>query len=70
MPPAVAAKLAGRAPVDQHFTFAPAPVITVQGDVKDPAQMAEALMPYLRRQFEDFAREARSRQLFDTPHVG
>jgi hypothetical protein len=28
------------------------------------------LMPYLRRQFDDFAREARDRQLFDAPHVG
>ena len=56
--------------VDQQFTFAPAPVITVQGDVKDPAQLAQELMPHLRRQFEDFAREARARQLFDAPHVG
>ncbi|WP_095152518.1 phage tail tape measure protein [Pseudomonas sp. Irchel s3b5] len=56
--------------VDQQFTFAPAPVITVQGDVKDPAQLAQALMPHLRRQFEDFARDARARQLFDAPHVG
>ncbi|MGO4003745.1 phage tail tape measure protein [Pseudomonas fluorescens] len=55
--------------VDQQFTFAPAPVITVQGDVKDPAQLAQELMPYLRRQFEDFARQARDRQLFDVPHV-
>ncbi|WP_223512635.1 phage tail tape measure protein [Pseudomonas sp. GL-B-19] len=56
--------------VDQQFTFAPAPVITVQGDVKDPARLAQELMPYLSRQFEDFAREARDRQLFDAPHVG
>jgi hypothetical protein len=42
----------------------------VQGDVKDPAQLAQALMPHLQRQFEDFAREARARQLFDAPHVG
>ncbi|MGW8466555.1 phage tail tape measure protein [Pseudomonas sp. CLCA07] len=56
--------------VDQQFTFAPAPVITVQGDVTDPARLAQELMPYLSRQFEDFAREARDRQLFDAPHVG
>jgi phage tail tape-measure protein len=56
--------------VDQQFTFAPAPVFQVQGDVKDPAQLAQELMPYLRRQFDDFAREARNRQLFDAPHVG
>jgi hypothetical protein len=56
--------------VDQQFTFAPAPVFQVQGDVKDPAQFVQEMMPYLRRQFEDFAREARARQLFDAPHVG
>ena len=56
--------------VDQQFTFAPAPVITVQGDVKDPAQLVQELLPHLRRQFEDFAREAQARQLFDAPHVG
>ena len=56
--------------VDQQFTFAPAPVFQVQGDVKDPAQLVQELMPYLRRQFDDFAREARDRQLFDAPHVG
>ncbi|MFP3677469.1 phage tail tape measure protein [Pseudomonas sp. SIMBA_041] len=65
-----AAKAAEWPKVDQQFTFAPAPVITVQGDVKDPAQLAQALMPHLQRQFEDFAREARARQLFDAPHVG
>lgn len=56
--------------VDQQFTFAPAPVFQVHGDVKDPAQLVQELMPYLRRQFEDFARETRARQLFDAPHVG
>jgi TP901 family phage tail tape measure protein len=55
--------------VDQQFTFAPAPVFQVHGDVKDPAQFVQEMMPYLRRQFDDFAREARDRQLFDAPHV-
>ncbi|VVQ11615.1 phage tail tape measure protein [Pseudomonas fluorescens] len=65
-----AAKTAEWPKVDQQFTFAPAPVFQVQGDVKDPAQLVQELMPYLRRQFDDFAREARDRQLFDAPHVG
>ncbi|WP_223513273.1 phage tail tape measure protein [Pseudomonas sp. GL-B-19] len=56
--------------VEQQFTFAPAPVIQVQGDVKDPARLAQELMPYLSRHLEDFAREVRARQLFDAPHVG
>ena len=68
--PATVAKPPEWPKVDQQFTFAPAPSITVQGDVKDPAQLVQELMPHLRRQFEDFAREARARQLFDAPHVG
>ncbi|POA21515.1 phage tail tape measure protein [Pseudomonas sp. FW300-N1A1] len=68
--PAATAKQPEWPKVDQQFTFAPAPSITVQGDVKDPAQLVQELMPHLRRQFEDFAREARARQLFDAPHVG
>jgi phage tail tape-measure protein len=65
-----AAKTPEWSKVDQQFTFAPAPVFQVQGDVKDPAQFVQEMMPYLRRQFDDFAREARDRQLFDAPHVG
>ncbi|MNG15994.1 hypothetical protein D3C84_998640 [compost metagenome] len=67
---APAAKIPAPPQVDQQFTFAPAPIITVQGDVKDPAQLVQELLPHLRRQFEDFAREAQARQLFDAPHVG
>ncbi|PMZ70537.1 phage tail protein, partial [Pseudomonas sp. FW305-70] len=70
MPAAITVQRPERPKVDQQFTFAPAPVFQVQGDVKDPAQLVQELMPYLRRQFEDFAREARARQLFDAPHVG
>ncbi|UVJ45551.1 phage tail tape measure protein [Pseudomonas sp. LS1212] len=56
-------------PVDQQFTFSPSVAITVQGDVKDPAQLANELAPHLRQQFEEFARQASARQMTDAPHV-
>ncbi|MET3052109.1 phage tail tape measure protein [Pseudomonas alkylphenolica] len=59
--------------IDQAFSFAPSLAITVQGDVKDPAQLARELGPHLQQQFETFARETLARQssnqLFDAPHV-
>ncbi len=55
--------------VDQQFTFSPTVTVTVQGDVKDPAQLASELAPHLRLQFEDFARQFAARQMTDTPHV-
>ncbi|KPW59165.1 Tail tape measure protein [Pseudomonas caricapapayae] len=56
--------------VDQQFTFSPNMPVNVQGDVKDPAQLARDIAPYLQRQFEEFSRQAAARQLFDAPHVG
>ncbi|EPM83620.1 tail tape measure protein [Pseudomonas syringae pv. actinidiae ICMP 19104] len=58
------------AKVDQQFTFAPHMPVNVQGDVKDPAQLARDIAPFLQRQFEEFSRQASARQLFDAPHVG
>lgn len=55
--------------VDQQFTWSPHFSVTVQGDVKDPNQLARDLAPHLRPQFEEFARQVMGRQLFDTPHV-
>ncbi|MDP9533992.1 phage tail tape measure protein [Pseudomonas protegens] len=55
--------------VDQQFTFAPTLPITVQGDVKDPAQVAREVEPHLRRMFDEFSRQAAARQLSDEPHV-
>nr|WP_241001680.1 phage tail tape measure protein [Pseudomonas viridiflava] len=56
--------------VDQQFTFSPNMPVSVQGDVKDPAQLAREIAPFLQRQFEEFSRQAAARQLFDAPHVG
>ncbi len=55
--------------VDQSFTFAPNLPVTVQGDVKDPGRLAEELMPHIRRQFDDYARQQQARQLSDEPHI-
>ncbi|WP_116886341.1 phage tail tape measure protein [Pseudomonas syringae] len=56
--------------VDQQFTFSPNMPVNVQGDGKDPAQLARDIAPFLQRQFEEFSRQAAARQLFDAPHVG
>ncbi|WP_294735665.1 phage tail tape measure protein [uncultured Pseudomonas sp.] len=55
--------------VKQAWTFAPTMPVTVQGDVKDPRQLAQEMMPYMRQLFEDFSREQARRNLFDAPHV-
>ncbi|WP_024690545.1 phage tail tape measure protein [Pseudomonas tremae] len=58
------------AKIDQQFTFSPNMPVNVQGDVKDPAQLAREIAPFLQRQFEEFSRQAAARQLFDAPDVG
>lgn len=55
--------------VEQSFTFAPHMPVTVQGDVKDPAQLARELEPLVRRQFDEMSRQAAARQLYDAPHT-
>ncbi len=63
--------------VDQKITFAPHMPITVQGDVKDPADLMRQLQPMMQgqlndfaRQLEDNARRANDRKLYDAPHIG
>ncbi|MGS0736171.1 phage tail tape measure protein [Pseudomonas sp. GG8] len=56
--------------IDQQMTFAPVLSVTVQGDVKDPRQLARELEPYMRQQFDDLNRQMANRNLFDAPHVG
>jgi len=43
--------------------------VTVQGDVKDPRQLAQEMMPHMRQLFEEFSREQARRNLFDAPHI-
>ncbi|KMM83335.1 phage tail tape measure protein, TP901 family, core region [Pseudomonas taetrolens] len=63
--------------VEQKFTFAPHMPITVEGDVKDPADLMRQLQPMMQgqlndfaRQMEDSARRANDRKLYDAPHIG
>ncbi|VVN89322.1 hypothetical protein PS706_01774 [Pseudomonas fluorescens] len=55
--------------VEQAWTFSPTMPVTVQGDVKDPRQLAQEMMPYMRQLFEEFSKEQARRNLFDAPHV-
>lgn len=55
--------------IEQQFSFAPYLSISVQGDVRDPAQLARELEPHLRWQFDEFSRQAAARQLFDAAYV-
>ncbi|VVP01523.1 hypothetical protein PS862_02873 [Pseudomonas fluorescens] len=62
--------------VEQTFTFPLSMPITIEGDVKDPADLLRQLEPMLEGKFKDFARDigdemrrAADRQLYDSPHV-
>jgi len=61
------------AKVDQAFTFSPNMPLTVQGDVKDPAQLVREMEGPLRSLWEAFQREQGARmastQLFDAAHL-
>lgn len=43
--------------------------ITVQGDVKDPAQLARELQPYIDQQLRQSTQQLQNRTLYDEPHV-
>jgi hypothetical protein len=65
------------AAIEQKITFAPHMPITIEGDVKDPAELTRQLDTMLQDRFRDFSREledsarrANARQLYDSPHVG
>jgi phage tail tape-measure protein len=76
-PPEIAKPVESAPPVppkvEQAFTFSLSMPVTVQGDVKDPAQLARELEPHFQRQLEAFSRDLAARQssaqLFDAPHV-
>ena len=55
--------------IDQQWQFSPTVGVTVQGNVKDPRQLAQEMMPHMRQLFEEFSREQARRNLFDAPHV-
>lgn len=59
----------GDSPAPQQITFAPTLHVTVQGDVKDPRQLAGELMPHLQRMFEEFRAQQQRGEMFDAAHV-
>jgi len=70
--PAISApKLAAEKPATapQQITFSPTIQVTVQGDAKDPRQLANELMPHLRRMFEQFQSQTARGAMFDPAHA-
>jgi TP901 family phage tail tape measure protein len=58
------------APKVEHRVEISAPLhITVQGDAKDPAQMARELQPYIAQQMQQATQQLQNRQLYDQPDV-
>ncbi|PIB50465.1 tail tape measure protein [Pseudomonas sp. 2588-5] len=43
--------------------------VTVQGDVKDPAQLARELQPYIAQQQREITQQLESRMLYDDAHL-
>lgn len=63
-------KAATAAPtLQQSAVFSPTLTVTVQGDVKDPRQMAADLMPHLKRMFADFQAQQGRAGLYDAAHI-
>jgi len=55
--------------VEQRVEISAPLHITVQGDSKDPAQMARELQPYIAQQMQQATQQLQNRKLFDEPHV-
>ncbi|WP_413037950.1 hypothetical protein [Pseudomonas frederiksbergensis] len=43
--------------------------ITVNGDVKDPAQLYAQLRPFFEQHQRDIAQQLESRKLYDSPNI-
>ncbi|WP_433589604.1 phage tail tape measure protein [Pseudomonas koreensis] len=55
--------------VEQRFDIQAPLHVTVQGDVKDPAQLARELQPYIDQQWRQSTQQLQNRSLFDQPHL-
>lgn len=51
------------------LTFSPTIQVTVNGDVKDPRQIANDLMPHLRRMFDQLQAQSARAAMFDPAHA-
>lgn len=68
--PVLTAPVKPQAPKIEQRVQIHAPLqVTVQGDVKDPAQLARDLQPYIEQQQRAIAQQLASRQLYDEPHA-
>lgn len=68
-PKAATTPVAKAPAVPQQVNFSPTLQITVKGDVKDPRQLANELMPHLKRLFEQFQQQNQRAAWFDCAHV-
>ena len=57
------------AKLEQTNTFSPVIQITVQGDAKDPQQLANQLMPEIQRLLDDRAQQTARRSMSDESHA-
>ncbi|WP_460129502.1 phage tail tape measure protein [Pseudomonas sp. H1_D05] len=55
--------------VEQRVEISAPLHITVQGDAKDPAQMARELQPFIAQQMQQATQQLQNRQLYDQPDV-
>lgn len=55
--------------VEQRIDIQAPLYITVQGDVKDPAQLARELRPFIEQQMQQATQQLQNRKLYDEPHV-
>lgn len=68
-PEQAAAAKAMTAPSTQNNTFSPSIQVTVNGDVKDPRQVANEILPHLKRMFEQEQSRSMNGSMFDSAHA-
>lgn len=57
------------AKVDAKIDINAALTVTVQGDVKDPAELVAQLRPLMEQQQREIAQQLENRKLYDAPHI-
>ncbi len=55
--------------IEQRVDISAPIQVTVQGDVKDPAQLARELQPYIAQQQREITQQLESRKLYDDAHL-
>ena len=57
------------AKIDAKIDINAALTVTVQGDVKDPAELVAQLRPLMEQQQREIAQQLENRKLYDAPHI-